>query len=1643
MFFLPAALFSVLLSVINAEPVDVSQCRSIYLTIWDDGSLPPETYVLSSETYSLARPPCPTSPKSDGGTTIQVQIPPAPSFLNARTPATAAPSPAAPTMPLNSLSAQAPPPPNSPPPTPYITMPYPLFNGTSVTQVRVVIPTVVVAPPIFSQEKSNIYIPFPFSTLAAQNPIISSQQAILDHSSFLSHEAFPVETSAAIETAAMLSSNGLSVVTNGATLYSLPMSTSQVTLLEETSAAILVEVLPSASPTDSEVSTSMMFQFPTTPLQITLPRSSTPGAKMDTSMAVVSQLSFVSAVDQLVATLSAPSAFAEAATSMMYRLPTDSLQSGWRSSSTPDNMVGTSIVIAPQISSAPVFSTEWMGTSTPLLEISSTPSLSRPGSSSFSTLTLQSSSAGAPSATFSFQPFTLPQSRTSSSPSITSIATLASTLATVSAQTSNPPARGMIPTQNGVCGNDITCLGWILGECCSSYDFCGSTADYCVAGCQPEYGICSNETSSSIALAAYTSVSGYLSELRVSSRLGSSAAVVIRGLVPSTTLTSPIPTDSVSGQLSLLPESTRLSTTSAENFAASIPLSTSAPGSTDENPLSTQVLQSAASSNFLEASSVQSSADSLPSPSTSSVPPPVFPDCGTLSIPGGAFGENNNPFTTNEIYFGAGFTESSDNPGNPGNNLPVISSAFGLDLQSSVIEACLIVELCILFGYRNLLSSIDLHLVEIVGDQVYWECVGYPQNVGTGEFFNVKNTSVLVAYGYDFNLPVVSSLQAPVPSATSSLLSGLPESSALFASSNTIPHSATALPTSTTLTPTQNGYCANGVTCLGWPLGQCCSQYSSCGSSADYCGLGCQSEFGICGLSSSLVPSTPLPTESTIYPLLFASSSVAVVDAISSPIADLVIASSTQATLPSSTPALTPSTNGLCGDGITCLGWVLLGVPAECCSAYNFCGGDSDYCGVGCQDAFGICDLYEFSPSSSMAPFMFVSSSIAVAEILPSSTQASFPSLTPGMIPTSNGQCGNGVSCEGWVSFGVDSFCCSEWNFCGSGPVYCGLGCQPSFGTCGLPDIPSSTFMTLSSPTPSAIPLPCTPFGTFYQDYGLGGSSLDICGYFGVCQNAPENWQHKASSMIFAPEVGSCTLFSATDCLGSSITYINGDGQESAFTSFNDQMMSFSCFAPILLATFYGDDNFSGGSFDAYGEFGICQNAPDNFQNVASSMIFALAGSCTLYDSNDCNGASVTYTNGDGNEAGFGFNDQMVSFSCVAPMLLATFFGNENFDSGSPTYNAYGKLGQCINAPIDFQYTAASMIFGTGVQECILFSDLDCSGNSYPYVNGDNEESSLVAFSRSMVSFTCVSPPNYVLMAMFFGDGGSKTGQAYPAYGEYDVCQDISVDSGFQYQASSMSFIAASTCTLWHEVGCSGQTFQISPSDGAFPAYQIASFSCAAPVLLATFYYDADCQGGAYDAYGPFNTCRNAPAEMQFQASSMTWGAAGSCTLYQSLDCQGSVSYTFLYDDGGEAEFAGFDNSMASFICQPPPTCMPGLTFTDYQSNPWQQLHAGPGLTEDPNSPAASGQDFITNIYGVDDLAIVKDAACSSLIDCMDWAFKTNGMYKNLDFHLLRDSSMQGHWECVGYFGIAQGDYFTVPNPNVLMAYGYDWEGGG
>ncbi|KAF1848707.1 carbohydrate-binding module family 18 protein [Cucurbitaria berberidis CBS 394.84] len=141
-----------------------------------------------------------------------------------------------------------------------------------------------------------------------------------------------------------------------------------------------------------------------------------------------------------------------------------------------------------------------------------------------------------------------------------------------------------------------------------------------------------------------------------------------------------------------------------------------------------------------------------------------------------------------------------------------------------------------------------------------------------------------------------------------------------------------------------------GLTCHGSSYGNCCSQYEYCGSIGAYCGAGCNDKFGKCSSSSSSVVRSSTGSTST---------SSRVTSSNSASIILVTPTRSSSSNTPSSTLKVTPSDRCGKGFGFTCQGskW------GDCCSQYSYCGLTKAYCGDGCQQGFGKCNLVS-SPSS-------------------------------------------------------------------------------------------------------------------------------------------------------------------------------------------------------------------------------------------------------------------------------------------------------------------------------------------------------------------------------------------------------------------------------------------------------------------------------------------------------------------------------------------------------------------------------------------------------------------------------------------------------------------------------------------------------
>lgn len=163
-----------------------------------------------------------------------------------------------------------------------------------------------------------------------------------------------------------------------------------------------------------------------------------------------------------------------------------------------------------------------------------------------------------------------------------------------------------------------------------------------------------------------------------------------------------------------------------------------------------------------------------------------------------------------------------------------------------------------------------------------------------------------------------------------------------------------------------------GLTCKGSTFGNCCSHASYCGSTAAYCGEGCQPGYGDC---TSVQPPKPV---------------------------------------------VKVSVDGTCGGqkGYSCLGSQF----GNCCSQYGWCGTTRDHCGTGCNTVFGTCPGQPVSSSTTLRPSTTSSTSTRPSSAAPSSTQR----------VSTNARCGHaydalpaGMTCVG-SKFGA---CCSQYGY--------------------------------------------------------------------------------------------------------------------------------------------------------------------------------------------------------------------------------------------------------------------------------------------------------------------------------------------------------------------------------------------------------------------------------------------------------------------------------------------------------------------------------------------------------------------------------------------------------------------------------------
>jgi hypothetical protein len=154
-------------------------------------------------------------------------------------------------------------------------------------------------------------------------------------------------------------------------------------------------------------------------------------------------------------------------------------------------------------------------------------------------------------------------------PSVVASTTSAAPLPTVSLTTST----------DGICGYTAgkTCKGFTLdggvkAECCSQYNFCGSSEEYCGTGCNPLYGNCGSSGSSS---SASVSASASKSESASSSSHASSSASVSASAFVSITASASASASTSEHDVSSIPESKTSSGLIHISTSESVPASVS------------------------------------------------------------------------------------------------------------------------------------------------------------------------------------------------------------------------------------------------------------------------------------------------------------------------------------------------------------------------------------------------------------------------------------------------------------------------------------------------------------------------------------------------------------------------------------------------------------------------------------------------------------------------------------------------------------------------------------------------------------------------------------------------------------------------------------------------------------------------------------------------------------------------------------------------------------------------------------------------------------------------------------------------------------------------------------------------------------
>jgi len=150
--------------------------------------------------------------------------------------------------------------------------------------------------------------------------------------------------------------------------------------------------------------------------------------------------------------------------------------------------------------------------------------------------------------------------------------------------------------------------------------------------------------------------------------------------------------------------------------------------------------------------------------------------------------------------------------------------------------------------------------------------------------------------------------------------------------------------------------------------GYCCSKYGYCGKTEEYCGIGCQFNYGKCNKLTSTKKTTTKKTTSTTK-------------------------KNTTTSNINPTSTIKYSLDGRCGPNFgntVCKG-------NKCCSKYGWCGTEDGHCGIDCQGGFGRCntDRVSTTKSNTTITTTTTTSTIITTSLPPLTTTIITSSKTP------------------------------------------------------------------------------------------------------------------------------------------------------------------------------------------------------------------------------------------------------------------------------------------------------------------------------------------------------------------------------------------------------------------------------------------------------------------------------------------------------------------------------------------------------------------------------------------------------------------------------------------------------------------------